>query len=276
MEFGTFLSAYETEFMSTLNHLYDCIPYKEKKRGMKDPITLERPHMNMIAATTPTWLSTTLPETAWSEGFASRTILVFSGERKKLNLWGTNIANNILEENLMLDLEEVHKLYGQFRFDDQVQSMLSLWWEEQEGAPVPDHPKLEHYTPRRHTHFIKLCMLYSVSRSSELIVRMEDFQAARQFFLDTEMRMPDVFKAMRYNSDSGIIEEAYNFIWQQFTVRGNGVPEHIIIRFISERTPSYNVMKIFEIMRITNTITMANIAGEGGKPTWKPTPRHKV
>lgn len=275
-ELGTFISSYETEFISTLNKLFDCTVYMEKKRSMKEPIILEKPHLNMISGTTPGWLSSSLPESAWSEGFASRTILVFSGERKKLNLWGSTIDNRLLEDYLVQDLKSIHTLYGQFKFDEQVQQMLSLWWEEQGGIPVPDHPKLEHYTPRRHTHFIKLCLLFSVSRSSEMVVRMEDYNAARELFLETESRMPDVFKAMRYNSDSGVIEETYNFIWQQYATRANGVPEHVVIRFIAERTPSYNVAKIFDVMRSANIITIANIAGEGGRPAWRPAPRRKV
>ena len=272
-EFGTFLSQYETEFMSTLNHLYDCVEYKEKKRSMKEAIVLTNPHLNIIAATTPAWLSTALPENAWAEGFSSRLLLVFSQERLKIDPWALSSRDEILESQLRSDLIEVHNLWGQLSFEPEVAETFKNWY-MQDCPPVPDHPKLEHYLPRRHIHFLKLCVIFSCARSNELIVRIEDYQQAMDLFLETEATMPDVFKSMKHGSDSNVIDETYNFVWQYYVKSSNKLmPEALIIRFIAERAPSYAVTKILDVMVSSNMLSVGNIAGDGGRPMYRPAPR---
>lgn len=271
-EFGTFLSQYEGEFMSTLNHLYDGDRYKEKKRSMKEAILIEKPHLNIVAATTPAWLSTSLPESAWAEGFASRLILVFSAERAKIDLWGTRDTDSALEKQLHSDINSIHKMYGQYKWEEEVQSALQAWVDA-DCPPKPDHSKLEHYLPRRPWHLLKLTMIMSAARSSELVIRMIDYQRAMDLFLETEATMPDVFRSMKNNSDSGIIDEVYNWIWQTYAKTKKGLPEHLIIHFLSERAPSYAVMKMLDVMIQSNMITVSDISGPGGRPLYKPSPK---
>ena len=66
--------------MSILNHLYDCPPYKERKRGKGIEYELENAQLNLLAGTQPAYLNNLLPEGAWQQGFMSRTIIVYSGE----------------------------------------------------------------------------------------------------------------------------------------------------------------------------------------------------
>lgn len=275
-EFGTFLTQYETEFMSTLNHLYDCIGYTEKKRSMKDPIEIKDPHLNIISATTPAWLSGTLPDTAWAEGFSSRLIMVFSQERIKIDPFNTVSTNETLVKDLVHDLHEVHSMYGLMQFEEEFVEIFRTWYLE-DCAPVPEHPKLEHYNPRRHVHFLKLCMIFSAARSSEHVVRVIDYQAAQDLLLQTESFMPDVFKSMKYNSDSNVIDEAYAFVWQLYAKEKKGIAEHRIVRFISERSPSYSVMKVLQLMLDSRVLLVDEIAGGvGGRDSYKPAPRSTI
>jgi hypothetical protein len=274
-ELGTFLTEYGNDIMSTLNHLWDCELYREMKRSMKEPIIIPKPHLNIIAGTTPAWLSGNFPETAWMEGFASRLTLVFSNEKSKLNLWNEASTNEALKVSLDKDLYQIHQLYGQFHFAEGIQEALTEWFVERDGAPMPEHPKMESYLPRRHVHFIKLCMIFSASRANDLVVRMEDFQSAQDLFLETESRTPDIFKAMKYSSDSGVMDEVHNYVWTVFAKTQQGVPEHLIMKYIAERTPSYSVDKIFAVMVSCQMLVMSKIAGEGGRPHWKPAPKVK-
>jgi len=272
-EFGTFLSQYETEFMSSLNHLYDCIRYTEKKRSMKDPIVIENPCLNIVAATTPAWLGGTLPDTAWAEGFSSRLLMVFSQERIKIDPFSKEFVNESLQADLIEDLQSIHNLHGLIQFEEDFLPAFREWYMD-DCPPIPDHPKLEHYLPRRHVHFLKLCIIMSAARSSEQIIRMEDYHAAMNLLIDTEHFMPEVFKAIKYNSDSNIIDEAYAFIWQLYAKDGKGVSVHRIYRFIAERAPAYAVEKILQTMIASRMITAAEIgAGDGGTNTYKPSPK---
>lgn len=270
-EFGTFLSQYETEFMSTLNHLYDCVAYKEKKRHMKEPIVIPSPYLNMIAATTPAWLSGTLPETAWAEGFSSRLLMIYSGERIKVDLFAERKTDNALFAKIVSDLQSVHQMWGQMSFAPDVVEAMQAWY-ALDCPPIPDHPKLEHYLPRRHIHFLKLCIVMSAARGEDMVLRMIDYQRAMEFFIEAEASMPDVFKAMKYNSDTNVIDECYNFVWTAFAKEQKAVPEHRIIHFLSQRAPTHSITKILETMVQAGILDLASI-GERGRNTYKPAPK---
>lgn len=272
-EFGTFLTAYETEFMSTLNHLYDNIKYSEKKRSMKEGIEIVAPQLNLIAATTPSWLGGNLPDTAWSEGFASRLMLVFSAEKIKRHPFEGEAHNDALEAQLLLELESIHDLFGAIQISEEFAALFLAWYMG-DCPPSPEHPKLEHYLPRRHVHFLKLAMIFSISRSSELILSEIDYYEAMNFLLDTEAQMPEIFKAIKYNSDANVIDEVYAFIWQAYAKEKKGISVHRIYRFISERAPSYAVEPILNSMIKSRVILPESVGGgEGGLNTFKPAPR---
>lgn len=273
-ELGVFLTQYESAFMSTLNSLFDGMPYKEKKRSIKTALEIPKPLFNMIAGTTPAWLGGNLPDTAWAEGFSSRLVLVSSGEKIKIKLFEETPTDDILKGRLAKDLNEIHHMYGQFSWAPDVAEAMQAWY-ELDCPPVPEHPKLEHYLPRRHIHFMKLLMVFSAARSSDMILRMEDYQMAMDLFLMTESQMPDVFRAMKsIHSDSNVIDECFAWIYQNYTKDGKPISEHRIIHFLAQRMPSYNVSKVLQIMLDSRIIEIAAIgAGVGGRNTYKPVPR---
>src|SRR5438270_12959948 len=84
-ELGALIPGYDTDFLNALTYLYDNAKYDEKRRGKSEPLVIERPQVNLIGCTTPGFLLDTMPIGAWSQGFLSRVILVYSdiiGERK--------------------------------------------------------------------------------------------------------------------------------------------------------------------------------------------------
>lgn len=272
-EFGTFLAAYDTEFLSTLNDLYDCIRYKESKRHMKSSIELPNPQLNLIAGTTPAWLGGTLPETAWAEGFSSRLIMIYSGERVKVaDPFADEEVDTAAELLFVEDLQKVFLMYGQFLFADDVVEAFKAWY-MLDCPPQPEHPKLEHYLPRRHIHFLKLCMVMSASRSSDMVIRMVDYQEAMEMQIEAERYMPDVFKAMRHNSDANVYDEIYNYVYSLSLKEGKPIAEHRILHFIGMRMPTHTVPKALEHMVASGMLKVAAIGGPGGRSMYSPTPK---
>ena len=70
-ELGVLIPSYDSEFMNILTDLWDCRMYEEKRRGNNLHVTIPKPQLNMLAATTPAYLNQTLPEAAWDQGFLS-------------------------------------------------------------------------------------------------------------------------------------------------------------------------------------------------------------
>lgn len=270
-EFGTFLAGYEGEFMSTLNTLFDNKKYREEKRGMKDPLIIEKPMLNLLAGTTPTWLGSNLPISAWSEGFASRLMLVFSAERVRVNPFAEEEIDYVTEGKLVADLGRINGLYGEFKLTEEVRKAYLAWYHS-DFHPAPSHPKLEDYLPRRGIHFLKMCMAFSAARSDDLIIDIGDYQEAQDLLLETEKFMSDVFKSMKTGADANVIDEAFNFIWQAFAKEQKPIPDHRIIHFLSMKIPSHSVTKVLEVMETSNMIRVVSVLANGRK-TYQPVPR---
>lgn len=268
-EFGTFLAGYESEFMSTLNDLYDCVRYTEKKRGMKEDITIVKPQLNILAGTTPSWLGGVLPQHAWGEGFTSRMTMIFSGERITVDPFSAFARDNRHRDVLITELGVIHALGGQFLIDEEVRDAYRAWY--MAGMkPEPDHPKLEHYLPRRNIHLLKLVMAFSAARSDELLLRIEDYRHAMDLLIEAEHFMPDVFKSMNVGAgDATIIDETYRFIKILFAKEDRPIDEHRIIYFLQQRAPAYTCQKILETMVSANLIRIASV-GAGGRNAYRP------
>jgi hypothetical protein len=211
-------------------------------------IEIARPFLNMLAACTPGYLTSTLPETAWDMGFTSRTLFIYSGEEIIKSLFAETIHDIEREKALRKQLKELSEVSGKFQFTPEAASVLDNW--HMKGrAPVPDHPKLFHYNSRRTAHLLKLCMIVSMSEAPDLIITLPQVQRAFDLLFEAEAYMPDIFKAMASSSHGKLLEEAWHFVYKAYNKANKApVPAARLISFLSQRTPAHNVAKIIEVM----------------------------
>lgn len=246
-ELGVLIPAYENDFMNTLTDIYDGHPYGERRRTKDLNFVLERPQLNMLAATTPSYLNNIMPEGAWDQGFISRVILIFSGETIRRPLFDETQADQSLNEDLMNDLKIIGDLYGKMSFTEEAGEAISKWHLDY-GPPQPDHPKLHHYNTRRTAHLLKLCMVASAAMSDDLIITREHYEIALSWLLEAETFMPDIFKAMKAGGDRRAMEELWHFAYSTYIKDKKPIPEFRLISFLSEKVPAHNVGRILEIM----------------------------
>lgn len=250
-ELGVFLPEYDRSMMARLTDLWDGQEYSEERRGTKaeGPLVIERPTLSLLAGCTPDYLNSTLPEGAWNQGFMTRVMLVYSGERAAMpeDIFTTSDEVDTFADHLKPRLKEIGLLWGSMRYAEEVRGAFNAWIKLGQ-LPVPDHPKLFHYTSRRIQHLIKLCMIASCSRSNELIVEMEDYQRALGWLLDMEANIPDAFRAMSSSGDTRVIEETWHFIYTESRRTNKPVAEARVFSFVSEKTPSHNVERVINVM----------------------------
>ena len=165
-------------------------------------------------------------------------------------------------------------MFGQFRVDPVFFETFEAW-RMTDFAPVPEHPKLEHYLPRRAIHLLKLCMIFSASRSNETILRLEDLREAQDFLIETEVYMPDVFRAMTHSIDGGvaILDETFNFVYMAYAKEKKGIDEHRIRHFIFQRAPQHTADHVLKNLIESRMIATAEVASTYGRPSYKPIPR---
>lgn len=264
-ELGVLIPAYDNEFMNTLTDIYDCKQYGERRRTSKIEIQLDAPQINLLGACTPPYLNNTLPEGAWDQGFMSRTIVIFAGERIVRSLFSVQEADQEEYDTLVAHLQKVFDLYGEFEFTDEVKTLIDGWYLSG-CSPSPDHPKLVGYNQRRIVHVLKLCMVSAAVRLEPLI-RAEDFEQALSWLLEAEVYMPEIFKAMSAGGPGRIIEEAWHYIFTVYSKEEKPVQEHRIIQWLQERVPVHQVAQTLELMEKSKLIEQRlTVAGKAYVP----------
>lgn len=248
-EFGVLIPQNDTAFMSTMNKFYDCVDrFEESRRGRDDsePLVIHNPQVNLLAGTQPDFLAGLLPPTAWGMGFMSRIIMVYSGKKLKTTLFKKRIRLDL--SLLLTDIKVIAELHGECLWTEEAESVLETWYDN-DLEPVPEHTKLKHYVPRRIMSIIKLSMISAVSRSNELVVSAEDVERARDWLVEAETLMPEIFKEMSGNSDGQLIQELHYYLWELW-VKGDKkgfIHKARITTFLSARTPAYNVENIVKV-----------------------------
>lgn len=245
-EFGILVPAHDTDFLSKLNHIYDCPKFhRELRRTRKEEDDISKPQLNILAGTQPAYLADLLPEQAWGMGFMSRVIMIYSNQKTSVNLFSSPILNTSLYAQLLSDMKAMLNLYGEIRFNPAIHSNV----QDLVNAglpPVPEHSKLVHYSGRRILSFLKLCMISSIS-SRKPQIEMEDVERAHGWLTHAEEFMPDIFKEMVHRSDAQLIQELHYFAWKLWVQDRKPIHETRLIHYLSAKVPSDKIGKILEI-----------------------------
>ena len=196
--------------------------------------------------------------------------MIFSGETALVDIFGDDDLADTHYDDLKSDIREIAGLMGAFTFDPEPRTVIREW-HLRGGEPKPTHPKLVHYNTRRSAHLLKLCMVSSASRSSDLKITLEDYHRALGWLLEAEAIMPDIFKALGASSDGKVIEEAYHYLFKVFMANKEPIAEHRLVNFLSERVPAYNVLRIIDIMERAGQIEKS--LTNAGLPAWRPKPK---
>ncbi len=246
-ELGNFLPEYDKNTMNRLIKLWDGEGWEERRRGTGKKMQIRDAHLNMFAGTTPAYFANTLPDSAWEEGFMSRTVVVYFGEGSKNDFFEeAPEANKTLRAQIIKDARKISDKTGRIYWTKEALKAVNDW---QRGgcAPLPSHPKLQFYNGRRFTNLLKLCGLSAISRGSHK-VEEQDFRRMLDLLIETEQHLPDIFKAMRSGGDQQVIKETWHFIFTSHLQTKKPVDRALVYRFLQERVPTHNIERIIDVM----------------------------
>lgn len=263
-ELGVLIPGYDSDFMNVLTDLWDGHVYSEGRRGTKKVFMIERPQLNLLAATTPSYLNDVMPPGAWAQGFISRVILVYSGEKILAPLFDFVAQDMNLHRDLISDLQVIGKTYGKMTFAPDAADALTRW-HMRGGAPAPDHPRLvEGYNGRRTRQMLKLCMVASIADGDTMEVTLDHYSQALNWLTEVEAYMPDIFKAISSGGDNRVMEETWHYAIQiSLKSPGKPIPEGKLVLFLQQRVPAHNVMRVLEVMVKAQMLRQVFAVGAG-------------
>ena len=247
-EWTAFMHAFDDELVGGLTTFYDVVvPYEHHRRGKDIRIKIPRPQLSILAGSTPSNLIDFMPPNAWNQGFTSRIILIHSDER----FIGDDFAQTRkdLPEGMVHDLKIIYSLQGEFSWTEEYRRLVTEWRANNEH-PKPSHPKLLHYNTRRRAHIYKLSMVSAINLGNQLVLTGDNFKEALAWLSEAELTMPQIFEAGGATIDARAMDEIIDFVRRQ----GKPVPHHRLVLETAQRVPTYAVLKVIEIMWLSNRL----------------------
>ena len=237
-EFSVFLPQYDSTFMSVLTDLFDCKDEQSESTVSRGDVIIPNPCLNMIGGTTPGFLASTFPETAWSMGFSSRLLLIYCAQPVDVPLFGSRARPEHLWDKLVADAREIAQLWGELSWSEEAIAMITSW-NTSGRQPVPSHPKLVTYNTRRILQVIKLIIISSAARSSAMRVEAEDVATAIALLLEAEQYMPRIFNEMGAatggSGGQNVLLDLHHWALNLYSKSGQPLRENRIVTFVSER-----------------------------------------
>lgn len=219
-ELTVFLGYNNMQMMADLCDWYDCKDrwtYRTKNQGTDELIGV---WVNLLGATTPDLLRSTLPADAIGGGLTARMILIF--EKRKAKSVTTPFLTEEelkLREALLSDLEKILMLAGEFKLTKEYLEYWNYWYPAQDAHPPFTDLRLSGYVERRAIHALKLSIVANVSRSSEMILELKDLHRAIAFMEEAEKKMSYVFSGVGKAQLADVLVKAWTFIALNKSVR---------------------------------------------------------
>lgn len=194
-ELTVFLGYNNLALMSDLTDWYDCRDrwtYRTKNMGTDDIVGV---WVNLIGATTPDLIQSSMPLDAIGGGLTSRMIFIYEDKKGKIvpdPFIDPAIAE--LRVKLLQDLEQISLIQGEFRVTANFLERWVDWYTAQEHNPPFNDPRFAGYIERRPTHILKLCMIMNAMRhDGRMIITEKDFESALTLLREAEVKMPRTF-----------------------------------------------------------------------------------
>lgn len=209
-ELGNFVRPDDTEMMDILNTLWDCddVEKATKKEGIR---TLPNPFLNLIACTTPSWISGNFPAYMRDGGLVSRIIWVYADRKRKFVAYPQN-GNDLLKSRLFEDLNDIAQMEGRFTLSADALAWGTSWYEKHCRELENADSRLAGWLARRQTHLHKLAMVLSAARSADRFVTAEDLKQANRALDTIRLSLPRVFDRIGKSEASNNSDRLADFI----------------------------------------------------------------
>jgi hypothetical protein len=170
----------------TVNYLlglYDCPLDYEYKTKTKGQDRVRRGCLNLLAGTTPEFMTSVFDQQLIDQGFSSRTFFIYAAKNRKPSKLPEPITpeQQLYRNDLLNHIKELAKLYGEVKAAPGVRDRVNKWWENEQETYLHDNtisPKLTPYIARKLIHVTKVAMQEHFSESLDMEIQWDSFERA--------------------------------------------------------------------------------------------------
>jgi len=218
-ELGTFLRPDDKALVSFLTDVWDGKerPFRHTTRTAGE-IKIENPWLNVIAATTPSWLQENFPVSLLSEGIGSRIVFVYGEAKRHFTAYPSRQIKaadfHDMESKLGDDLNHMAQFVGPIELTDDAYKWGDQWYQKHHSTSSVHMAsgRFGGYLARKQTHMHKLAMVLSVAQRDDLTIHVKDLQEAEQILTDAEKSMIRVFESVGVVDEAKHIAEILSFV----------------------------------------------------------------
>lgn len=220
-ELGTFLRLDDDQLMSFLIRMWegqkDTFRHKTKASGN---VEVDNPWLNIIGATTPSWLKDNFPEAMIGGGLTSRVVFVYGDKKRSLIPYPDEVMpvrdHNKIRDELIDDLVEISKLSGPYQLSPFAREWGRAWYADHNNPDLrPSHMVSERYggyLARKQTHLHKFAIVLAAAKRNQLIIEEEDLKEAEVIISENEKDMIKVFESIGVVNQSKHMQEIVSIV----------------------------------------------------------------
>lgn len=209
-ELGTFLRVDDDQLMSFLIRMWegqiDKFRHETKSSGK---IEVDNPWLNVIGATTPSWLKANFPESMIGGGLTSRIVFVYGEQKRQLIPYPDEVIPDAeyreLHRKLLEDLTAISKLSGPYILSPFARQWGRAWYADHNNPDLrPTHLASDRYggyLARKQTHLHKFAIILAAAKRDTLVIEEDDLKEANDIITDIESDMIRVFESI------GLVQE---------------------------------------------------------------------
>ncbi|OFY39621.1 MAG: hypothetical protein A2Z69_00300 [Bacteroidetes bacterium RBG_13_44_24] len=247
----------DSGLIENLTKLYDGGKWDYMTKG-RGTYLIEHPCINMLAASTPEWLTTGSASDFIGGGFSSRIVPVALLKDEKIIAWPEkDVVAKDLEDGLLRDLETIGKLEGQFLVTGEAKALFAEWYKNRDKYKVQDH-RLDGFYSKKHDLVLKVAMIVSLSLNDDLVVTDDHIQTSLKLLGNLEINIPYAFQGVAWS-------EAAKFQDKVLTkIKGEGeISYKDLLRNFHFCMSSSEMNTILQTLREEEYIEVVNIGVSG-------------
>jgi hypothetical protein len=241
--------------VSFLTDIYDGHgkwEYSTKHQG-RDP--LYKPLLNILGATTPSWIANGFPVEAIGHGFTRRTVFVYADEPDQLFPFPPALDES-KRDKLIEGLREIAKLKGEFVITPKGREAYEeIYYEIYKGNPQ-DH-RVEGFHWMKKNHVLKVAMTLSVAEDDSLELTDSHIEKAWKIIKMIATDMSKAFSAVGKYQHASDLERIYGEI-----VKSGGMSETEIY---SRNYASGDIQEIAKIIQMLKAMGRVKSVKHVGK-----------
>lgn len=237
-EFGNLINPQDREMVDIFVSLWDGQQgVFEKKTKTSGDDSVINPWLNIIACTTPAWISGNFPEYMIGGGFTSRCIFVYADAKRQLVAYPSKsipVEFSDLKRDLIQDLERIGSIFGKYELDPAAYEWGTRWYEDHWSKPHEhlDAQQFGGYIARKQTHIHKLALVLAAAQRDERVVLKDDLEFAEKMVTSLEADMPKVFNRIGQSDITRVASDLAELI-QKFGPMNQTALYQKVVRFAS-------------------------------------------